>query len=343
MSAMATQSLIVTTVTKATTKEKTPKEADAAPRVNILESCEEHYEDILPVIMDEIRRKKRKEVHTRLDFGEISKKSRRMREGSQNSSVVTLPVRQSAFERLSDTYSPNITKSGPDMANSRDHSHSRGRPHRRDSSPNRDLPRSRDRSRGIEESYGNTCSSYETGARHRYHSRNRDRTRSMKRGRESKSSLSRVLESRTAIGTLEVKVQKGTSLLITGGRRIREIFQSAAQVECWAMPTWCHMFNSTLIGTARVWFDELPPESIDGYKDLKAAFLTYFMQQQKYVKDLVEIHNIKQRDGETIEDFMERFKVKTGRMKGAHECMQIFEFMHGVNNPELTKRLNESF
>ncbi|GJV37254.1 hypothetical protein Tco_1409731 [Tanacetum coccineum] len=54
-----------------------------------------------------------------------------------------------------------------------------------------------------------------------------------------------------------------------------------------------------------------------------------------------KIHNIKQRDGETIEDFMERFKVETGRMKGAPECIRISGFMHGVNNPELTKRLNE--
>nr|GEY56653.1 reverse transcriptase domain-containing protein [Tanacetum cinerariifolium] len=82
------------------------------------------------------------------------------------------------------------------------------------------------------------------------------------------------------------------------------------------MPTWCHMFNSTLIGVARVWFDELPPESIDGYKDLRAAFLAYFMEQKKYVKDPVEIHNIKQRDGETIEDFMKCFKIETRRMKG---------------------------
>nr|GEX92582.1 reverse transcriptase domain-containing protein [Tanacetum cinerariifolium] len=51
-----------------------------------------------------------------------------------------------------------------------------------------------------------------------------------------------------------------------------------------------------------------PPESIDGYMDLKAAFLTYFMQQKKHIKDPVEIQNIKQRDGETIEDFMERLK-----------------------------------
>nr|GEW00348.1 reverse transcriptase domain-containing protein [Tanacetum cinerariifolium] len=117
--------------------------------------------------------------------------------------------------------------------------------------------------------------------------------------------------------------------------------QAAAQVERWAMPTWGHMFNYTLIGAARVWFDELPPESIDGYKGLKEAFLAYFMQQKKYVKNPVKIHNIKQRDGKTIEEFIERFKIKTERMKGAPECMRIYGFMHGVNNPELTKRLNE--
>ncbi|GKD59907.1 hypothetical protein Tco_1297416 [Tanacetum coccineum] len=69
------------------------------------------------------------------------------------------------------------------------------------------------------------------------------------------------------------------------GTRDREdhlkIFQAVAQVERWAMPTWCHMFNSTLIGAVGVWFNELPPESIDGYKGLKAAFIAYFMQQKK--------------------------------------------------------------
>nr|GFC83343.1 reverse transcriptase domain-containing protein [Tanacetum cinerariifolium] len=38
---------------------------------------------------------------------------------------------------------------------------------------------------------------------------------------------------------------------------------------------------------------------------------------------------------------MERFKVETRRMKGAPECMRISGFTHGINNPELTKRLNE--
>nr|GFA88802.1 reverse transcriptase domain-containing protein [Tanacetum cinerariifolium] len=38
---------------------------------------------------------------------------------------------------------------------------------------------------------------------------------------------------------------------------------------------------------------------------------------------------------------MDWFKIETGRMKGAPECMRISGFMHGINNPELTKRLNE--
>ncbi|GJV95838.1 hypothetical protein Tco_1547415 [Tanacetum coccineum] len=83
---------------------------------------------------------------------------------------------------------------------------------------------------------------------------------------------------------------------------------------------------------------DLNPESIEGYQGLKAAFLAYFMQQKKYVKDPVEIHNIKQRDGETIEDFMEHFKVETGRIKGAPECMRISGFMHEVKQlPETNK------
>ncbi|GKB52238.1 hypothetical protein Tco_0902991 [Tanacetum coccineum] len=342
MSEMANTTPIMTTVTKAANKEKTPKEADAALKVNILDFCEEHYEDILPVIMDKIRRGKRKEVHARLDFGESFKKSRRVREGSQNSSAGTLPARQSAFDRLSDTYSPSTTKSGPDMANSRDHAHSRGRPRRRDSSPSGDRPRSKDRLRGIKESYGNTCSSNKTGAKHRYHSRDRDRSRSVKRGRESESPLSRMSESGTSNGghwKSKSKRRKPTGeedLAVSWSceevdpftPRISNFKSSqktrmpknvktydGAQVERWAMPTWCHMFNSTLIGTARVWFDELSPESIDGYKDLKAAFLAYFMQQKKYVKDPVEIHNIKARG---------------------------WRDLSGVNKPELNKeRLNE--
>ncbi|GKE92778.1 hypothetical protein Tco_1573873 [Tanacetum coccineum] len=88
-----------------------------------------------------------------------------------------------------------------------------------------------------------------------------------------------------------------------------KLFQSAAKTEGWAMPTWCHMEN--------------------------------YLQQTKHIKDPVEIHHIKQRDGESTEDFMERYKAEVLDVEGAPECMRISGFMHGITHPGLIKRLYE--
>ncbi|GJT89245.1 reverse transcriptase domain-containing protein [Tanacetum coccineum] len=116
---------------------------------------------------------------------------------------------------------------------------------------------------------------------------------------------------------------------------------SAAKKEQWEMPTWCHMFNSTLTGNYRVWFDDLPKEIIDIYDDLKKAFLENYLQQKKCIKDPVKIHNIRQRDGESTEEFVRGYKLKCRDVKGALECMKISGFMHGITNPELIKRLHD--
>nr|GEW47037.1 hypothetical protein [Tanacetum cinerariifolium] len=215
MSTMASTTLIVTTVTKTANKKKTPKEADAAPKANIIDFCEEHYEDILLVIMDKIRRDKSKEFHARLVFRENPRKSRRVREGSQNSSVGTLPARA---KRRKPTYEEDLS-----------------------------IPWT------CEDVYPFT-----------------PRIRNFKSSRKTRMPNN-------------VKTYDG----IGDPKDHLKIFQAATQ------------------------FDELPLESIDGYKGLKVAFLAYFMQQKKYVKYPVEIHKIKQRDGETIEEVMKRFKIKT--------------------------------
>ncbi|GKA93273.1 reverse transcriptase domain-containing protein [Tanacetum coccineum] len=120
-----------------------------------------------------------------------------------------------------------------------------------------------------------------------------------------------------------------------------KIFQTAAKTERWAMPTWCHMFNSTLTRNARVWFDDLPQESSDSYDDLKKAFLENYLQQKKCIKDPVEIHNIKQRYEESTKEFVLRYKLECKDVKGAPKCMKISIFMHGITNPELIKHLHD--
>ncbi|GKF23229.1 hypothetical protein Tco_0075551 [Tanacetum coccineum] len=209
MSAMANATPIVTTVTKTTNKEKAP---DAAPRVNIQDFCEEHYEDILPIIMEKARHDKQKEVQTRLNFGENSKKTRSERENSLNSRAENSPARfhpersrtrgrerrdnrnvfnrlshqrKSVHDRLSDTYSPSTTKSGPSRTDSRGYS------------LNRECPRTEDRFRSAEESYGDTYSQ-RTKTKYRGRSRDWDRFRNVKRYMESESSSSHGSETSTS-------------------------------------------------------------------------------------------------------------------------------------------------
>ncbi|GJV72680.1 reverse transcriptase domain-containing protein [Tanacetum coccineum] len=119
----------------------------------------------------------------------------------------------------------------------------------------------------------------------------------------------------------------------TGSLNLRSKGQAAAKVERWAMPTWCLMFNSTLTGNARVCFDDLPPESIDSYDDLKEALLSNYLQQKKCIKDPVEIHHIKQREGESTEDFVRRFKIESRDVKGAPEVMRISGFITESQTP----------
>nr|GEX38829.1 hypothetical protein [Tanacetum cinerariifolium] len=249
MSAMANTTPLVTTVTKPATN---PRDADATPRVNIQEFCEEYYEDILPIIMDKVRRHRRKDVHTRLDFREGPKE--RIRVDSHHSSArarTTKPERLKLKDRL--RYGDHHVL---DRLDFRGHHRGRSRPHRLDTS-NEDCSKDRERFRGVGESYDDSFS-------HSY--RDGNHSRHMKRKRDNESSLSSVSKSNSSDG----RYQKSRS----------------------------KRHKST---------DE---------DDLTRPWMC-----------------------EDEDPFTPR--IQTGRMKGAPECMRISGFMHGVNNPELTKRLSE--
>ncbi|GKA31237.1 hypothetical protein Tco_0717542 [Tanacetum coccineum] len=62
---------------------------------------------------------------------------------------------------------------------------------------------------------------------------------------------------------------------------------------------------------------------------------------RKCIKDPIELHNIKQRDGESTEDFVRKYKLESKDVKGAPECMRISGYVHGITNPELIKRLHD--
>ncbi|GKB19316.1 reverse transcriptase domain-containing protein [Tanacetum coccineum] len=291
--------------------------------VDLEEFCEKHYEKLLPIMADKYEYEKRKkekleEVKARLDFGDARKKSTRAQESAYSESRTVSPRRRRRSR--SPRHNPSVFTR---------------------------LRRERSRS-----------------PRHEYKNKERRESTVFKRlgsrGRSTSAhSDSRQESSRIKENTQKAKIVKGGigSLNYEGKSPVLKImispnlgedpedhlkiFQAAAKTERWAMPTWCHMFNSTLTGNARVWFDDLPPESIDSYNDLREAFLKNYLQQKKCIRDPIVLHNIKQRDGESTEDFIQRYKSESGNVKGAPECMRISGFVHGITNPELIKRFHE--
>ncbi|GJT76349.1 hypothetical protein Tco_1043074 [Tanacetum coccineum] len=99
-----------------------------------------------------------------------------------------------------------------------------------------------------------------------------------------------------------------------------KIFESAATIENWPQPVWCHMFNSTLEETRRNWFSKLPRRSIDGFEELRRAFRLNFTQRKKCDPRNTPVS----------------LPGSKNSAKGVHK-----RFMNGINNPELIKRLND--
>nr|GEW61456.1 reverse transcriptase domain-containing protein [Tanacetum cinerariifolium] len=84
--------------------------------------------------------------------------------------------------------------------------------------------------------------------------------------------------------------------------------------------------------------ESMVTESIDSYDDLKKAFLENYLQQKKYIKDRIELHNIKQRDGESTEGFMKRYKLESRdpQITSERSC-----FRHGSRKRVIIRKTSE--
>ncbi|GJR65370.1 hypothetical protein Tco_0011435 [Tanacetum coccineum] len=107
------------------------------------------------------------------------------------------------------------------------------------------------------------------------------------------------------------------------------------------MPIWCRMFQQTLDGSARGWFENLSRGSIDGWVELRQQFTTRFSTRRACFKDPTEITKIVRKANETLVAFKERCIIETGFITGVPEVMKISSFMDAYKCPELAKRYSD--
>ncbi|GKC10262.1 reverse transcriptase domain-containing protein [Tanacetum coccineum] len=118
-------------------------------------------------------------------------------------------------------------------------------------------------------------------------------------------------------------------------------FVGAANQGEWEMPVWCRMFQQTLDGPARGWFDRMPNGCIDNWVNLRERFVERFALRRRCSKDPTEVTKIVQRANETLPNFKERWTEEMGYIQGVPEVMQISAFMSNSKFPELARRFTD--
>ncbi|GJS41869.1 reverse transcriptase domain-containing protein [Tanacetum coccineum] len=118
-------------------------------------------------------------------------------------------------------------------------------------------------------------------------------------------------------------------------------FVGAANQGEWEMPVWCRMFQQTLDGPTRSWFDHMPTGSIDNWDELREKFMERFALRRRCCKEPIEATRIIRRANETLPDFKERWTQEMSFIPDVPVVMQISSFVNNSKCSELARRSTE--
>ncbi|KAL2453586.1 Retrotrans gag domain-containing protein [Abeliophyllum distichum] len=77
----------------------------------------------------------------------------------------------------------------------------------------------------------------------------------------------------------------------------------------------CRNFHTMLTSDTNRWYNKLKPESIRSWPQLKREFVNAFIGNRTMVADIVQLHDIRQKEGETIKSYFKRFNNVINKIK----------------------------
>ena len=95
----------------------------------------------------------------------------------------------------------------------------------------------------------------------------------------------------------------------------------------------CRAFVTTLKGSARMWYNGLPPNSIQSFQELGAKFVAHFLGTRKHSKPSSHLFTVQQRSSESLKDYACRFNQESLLISGLNDGVAIAAFIQGVTSP----------
>ncbi|GKV39886.1 hypothetical protein SLEP1_g47587 [Rubroshorea leprosula] len=109
-------------------------------------------------------------------------------------------------------------------------------------------------------------------------------------------------------------------------------FYSCMQAQNTSDALMCKIFPSTLRGNARTWYYSLPPRSISSYTEMVSAFATKFSNRRLIRKTTTELMRVKQRDGESLKNYMSRFNDAVLEVSSFDQAVGIAAVISGLKH-----------
>ncbi|GKV26785.1 hypothetical protein SLEP1_g36020 [Rubroshorea leprosula] len=109
-------------------------------------------------------------------------------------------------------------------------------------------------------------------------------------------------------------------------------FYSCMQAQNASDALMCKIFPSTLRGNARTWYYNLPPRSISSYTKMTSAFATKFSSRRLIRKTTSELMRVKQRDGESLKNYMSRFNDAVLEVSSFDQAVGIAAVISGLKH-----------
>ena len=95
----------------------------------------------------------------------------------------------------------------------------------------------------------------------------------------------------------------------------------------------CRGFVTTLKGSARMWCNNLPPNSIRSFQELGAKFIAHFLGTRKHSKPSSHLFTVQQKSSESLKDYASRFNQESLMISGLNDGVAVAAFMQGVTSP----------
>ncbi|GKU89479.1 hypothetical protein SLEP1_g3611 [Rubroshorea leprosula] len=109
-------------------------------------------------------------------------------------------------------------------------------------------------------------------------------------------------------------------------------FYSCMQAQNASDALMCKIFPSTLRGNARTWYYSLPPWSISSYTEMASAFAIKFSSRRLIRKTTPELMRVKQRDGESLKNYMSRFNDAVLEVNSFDQAVGIAAVISGLKH-----------